>query len=121
MSNSEKINAYIYTGLPEEKKDDFIQRIKIHDPQLIIAAVCDLLMISKDALLGTTRKREVVEARFIAMTLIINSNPDMKLKDVGVIFNRDHSTVIYARETYYKLFESNKSFQDKIALIKQRV
>jgi len=121
MSPRKKIDVYIFTGLPEEKREDFNQQIKIHDPELIIATICELMDIGKDDLLGNTRKRAVVEARFIAMTLILTANPDMKLKDVGAIFNRDHSTVIYARETYNKLIAADKSFQDKVALIKQKV
>lgn len=121
MSSKEKINAYIYTGLPDKEKADYIQRIKIRNPIGIISAVCEMLNVNETDLKSSTRKREVVEARYIAMTLILIANPEMKLKDVGDIFNRDHSTIIYARETYNKLIASDKRFQDKVALVKQKV
>ena len=121
MSKSEKINVYIYTGLPDEARQDFNQQIKEHDPKLIIAAVCELLDVTKDQLESNTRKRDVVEARYIAMALIMTANPEMMLREVGAMFNRDHSTVIYARDTYNKLMEGNKGFQNKVALVKQKV
>jgi chromosomal replication initiator protein len=121
MSHNDKINAYIYTGLPDAKKDDFIQRIKIRNPVDIISIVCEMLQIKESDIKSSTRKREVVEARYIAMTLISVANPEMKLKAIGEIFNRDHSTVLYARETYNKLIASDKTFQGKVALIKQKV
>lgn len=121
MSNSEKINVYIYTGLPEDKKDDFILRIKERDPKLITVAVCEMLGVTLDQLKSNTRKRDVVEARYIAMSLIMIANPELTLKEVGAMFNRDHSTVVYARDTYNKLMEGDKAFQDKVALVKQRV
>lgn len=121
MSNSEKINVYIYTGLPETKKDEFISRIKETDPELISSVVCEKLGVTIDQLKSSSRKRDVVEARFIAISLIMIANPDLTLKEVGAMFNRDHSTIVYARDTYNELMEGNKAFQDKVALVKQRV
>lgn len=121
MGNSEKINAYVYMGLPDTEKDDFIQRIKISNPKGIINAVCEILTLKESDLKGASRKREVVEARYIAIALIFIANPEMKLKEVGETFNRDHSTILYARSTYEKLLASDKSFQNKVALVKQKV
>jgi chromosomal replication initiation ATPase DnaA len=70
---------------------------------------------------SSTRRREVVEARYIAIALILIANPEIKLKEVGEFFNRDHSTVLYARKTYDKLIASDKTFQNKVALVKQKV
>jgi chromosomal replication initiator protein len=121
MSRKEIIDVYIYTGLPDKKKEDFVQRIKIRNPNEIVNEVCEVFKVDKRDLLSTTRKRDVVEARYIAITLILNANPEMTLKEVGDIFNRDHSTVIYARETYNKLIALEKGFQNKVALIRKRV
>jgi chromosomal replication initiator protein len=121
MGNSEQLNVYIYVGLPDTKQDEFIHRIKDSDPDNIITAVCEMLHVTKMALKSTTRKRDVVEARFIGINLILNANPEMTLKEVGKIFNRDHSTIVYARDTYYQLIMSDRKFQDKVALVKQKV
>jgi chromosomal replication initiator protein len=121
MSNSEKINVYVYTGLPDEKRNEFTSRTKERDSEIIVSEVCSVLSVTVDQLKSNTRKREVVEARFIAMALIMIANPDLTLKEVGAMFNRDHSTVVYARDTYKKLMEGDKAFQDKVALVKQKV
>lgn len=121
MSNSEKINVYVYTGLPDEKKDEFVARVKETDPELIISVVSERLGITVDQIKSNTRKRDIVEARFIAVALIMIANPEFTLKKVGEIFNRDHSTIVYARDNFNHLIKTNKVFQDKVALVKQRV
>jgi hypothetical protein len=41
MGRKEIIDVYIYTGLPDKKKEDFVQRIKIRNPNDIIGAICE--------------------------------------------------------------------------------
>jgi chromosomal replication initiation ATPase DnaA len=121
MSKSENNSAYIYTELLDARKDDFVQRIQKRNPKDIIQAVCETVNLTEAALKSNLRKREVVEARYIAIILILNANPDLTLKQVGHMFNREHSTVIYARDTYYQLIVCDKNFQDKVASVKQKV
>jgi len=64
-------------------------------PQLIDAA-CDYLNIDKDKILGKKRDRNIVESRHMIMSYLSNSR-NVKLTDIGRQFNRDHSTVIYAK------------------------
>ena len=58
-----------------------------------------------------TRKREVVQARCISMNLLLKYT-DMSLKSIGYVFgNRDHSTVIHARDNHDDFyFTKDKSY-----------
>jgi hypothetical protein len=76
----------------------------------IVAEVCETTLTT---MRSPTRKREVVEARQIAMTMIYKLLPAISLKSVGDFFGgRDHSTVIHARQTVEDLMV-DKNFRIK--------
>jgi chromosomal replication initiator protein len=65
----------------------------------IMAAVSEHFRISADALRGKSRKKELVFARMIGITLM-TEHTTLSLKAIGDAFGgRDHSTVIHARDT----------------------
>jgi chromosomal replication initiation ATPase DnaA len=115
------MDQYIFTGLPETKKHSFRFQIKEGGPDEIIEAVSQGLRVSKDTLLGPSRKREVSEARFICFGMILLANPNMTLKELGKLFSRDHSTIIYGREVYNTLVGHDKVFQNKVLRVKQLI
>lgn len=115
------MDPLLFTGLPASKQHLVRHNIKETDPELIIHAVCDCLKVTRDELVGPCRKRELTEARYIAIGLILTSNAKIKLKEVAQMFNRDHSTIIYARNTYDDLLETGKEFKKKVTLVKQIV
>lgn len=113
------MTPYIYAGLSE--KDQFFSKnkIKIVDKHEIIQAVCNALEVTKDDLIGITRKRPVVIARQIAIGLIRKYNPEAKLVNIGKLFNRDHSTIIYSQRTFDDLNGIDKQFtQDVLKVLK---
>lgn len=80
----------------------------------IIKFVCELYGTNYELLKGKSRKREIVEARHVAMYLLTRYTP-MSLKRIGMHFgNRDHSTVIHARRTVRDLSDTNKYYREKL-------
>jgi len=113
------MTPYIYAGLSE--KDQFFSKnkIKIVDKHEIIQAVCMALEVTKDQLVSPTRKRPIVVARQIAIGLIRKYNPEATLVNIGKLFNRDHSTIIYAQRTFDDLNGRDKVFtQDVLKVLK---
>lgn len=95
------------------------KNIKPGSPARIIEVVCKYLNVSEERLTGASRKRELVEGRHIAMAFIRYTNRNLSLKQIGKLFgDRDHSTVIYAVQTYEDLYSTDKSFRKKIDIIK---
>ena len=84
----------------------------------IIKIVGSKLEIPTQLLISKNRKREIVEARHIAMSLIKN-NTSLPLKAIGGLFGkRDHSTVIHACKNVKDFLEmNNKDFTAKYNLI----
>ena len=64
----------------------------------IIETVSNYYNIQIKDIKGKSRKRQFVKARFISMYLIRN-NTELKLKTIGDIVGRDHTTVIHSLQT----------------------
>jgi chromosomal replication initiation ATPase DnaA len=60
-------------------------------------------------ILGKCKDREHVTARIIAIYLI-RKNTRMNLKQIGVIFNRNHSTIIYNLRQYDALVQTKDKY-----------
>ena len=73
--------------------------------------VCDYFELSLDVLHSKSRKREIVQARQIAMYLAKNYTKN-SLQNIGQqIGKRDHATVLHACKTVNNLMDTDKSFK----------
>lgn len=95
------------------KKDitiDYIQKV-----------VCEYFGLPVDALNAKTRKREIVQARQIAMYFSKNLTK-ASLSTIGsVIGNKDHATVLHACKTVNNLMETDKRFKAQIDDIQKKL
>lgn len=83
--------------------------------------VCDYLKIPIDQVKAKTRKREIVQARQIAM-FFSKEMTKSSLKTIGMHFGgRDHSTVIHAVQTVNDLMVTDKEFKGHIEELKKRI
>jgi chromosomal replication initiator protein len=89
---------------------DFIQKI-----------VCDYFGLEVNALHSKTRKREIVQARQIAM-YFSKSMTNSSLSTIGAkIGNKDHATVLHACKTINNLIETDKDLQKQIREIEAQI
>lgn len=88
----------------------------------IIASVSKALDVSVEQMKSHCRKRDIVDARRMAIGMIRDEcTPRKRTKDknislmkIGDIFGgRDYSTVIYSIDTYEDLKRSDRKFQAK--------
>lgn len=83
--------------------------------------VCDYFDMNVDVLQSKTRKREIVQARQIAMYFSKNLTSS-SLSTIGsVIGGKDHATVLHAYKTVTNLAETNKEFKSYIADIEKKL
>lgn len=84
-------------------------------------AVAKHFGITIDALIGTSRKREIVQARQLAMYLI-KKYIELSLKSIGAAFgNRDHSTVIHACQVVADLTQTDANFKQQVGTLEKRI
>jgi chromosomal replication initiator protein len=103
------------TGKKMATMEDVKEALKDHDfsnkqnltAERIIDCVCKYFSVKKEDLLGKKKNKEIVEPRQICMYTIC-SLLDMPLLSIGQLFDRDHTTVIHARDKVTSLIEENQ-------------
>jgi len=83
--------------------------------------VCDYFSIEEDLVRAKTRKREVVQARQIAMHFC-KQLTQHSLKTIGLHFGgRDHSTVIHANQSVENQIDTEPKFRELIEEIRHMI
>ena len=77
--------------------------------------VCEYFNISRDTLLSKSRKRQIVQARQIAMYMSRNLIANCSLSTIGSeIGGKDHATVLHACNTVSDLMATDRTFKKYI-------
>ncbi|MFC2104396.1 chromosomal replication initiator protein DnaA [Bacteroidota bacterium] len=89
---------------------DYIQKV-----------VCDYFSLSADLLQSKTRKREIVQARQIAM-YFSKALTKSSLASIGALIGgKDHATVLHACKTVNNLMDTDKRFKSQIESIEKKL
>jgi chromosomal replication initiator protein len=94
---------------------------KIISPKKIIQTVADFYDLKEREILSSSRKKEVVRPRQIAMYLLkeeLKSSYPFIGRRLG---GKDHTTAIHSYEKIAKELETDENLNNEISLIKQRV
>ncbi|MFW9598295.1 MAG: chromosomal replication initiator protein DnaA [Paludibacter sp.] len=94
---------------------------KVNTVESIRDAVCEYFSLSVDEISTKSRKREVVQARQIAMYLS-KQHTKNSLSSIGfTIGQRDHATVLHACKIVTDLMEIDKSFRSSVREIEDKL
>ncbi|MDD3490543.1 MAG: chromosomal replication initiator protein DnaA [Bacteroidia bacterium] len=94
---------------------------KVNTVEKIRDAVCEYFSLSVDAISTKSRKREVVQARQIAMYLSKQMTKN-SLSSIGfAIGQRDHATVLHACKIVTDLMEIDKNFRSSVKEIEEKL
>ncbi len=90
--------------------------------ELIIKTVCDYFKITRDMMLSKSRKRQIVQARQIAMYECRSLIPSCSLSTIGAeLGGKDHATVLHACTTVQDLMATDKLFRQWVEDIENMV
>ena len=79
------------------------------------SVVCEYFNITRDTLLSKSRKRQIVQARQIAMYMSRNLISSCSLATIGAeLGGKDHATVLHACTTVSDLMATDKTFRQYI-------
>lgn len=92
----------------------------IPTPDTILDYVSKYFSVDKEVICGQQRMKEAVAARQVAMFLI-RSMTNLSQDDIGKVFGRDHSTVIYSLKEVEKKMKTDPSFAEVIKEIKTNI
>lgn len=92
----------------------------IPTPDTILEFVSRYFNLEKEIICGQQRIKDAVFARQVAMYLI-RSMTNLSQDDIGKIFGRDHSTVIYSLKEVEKKMRADPSFAETVKEIKTNI
>jgi chromosomal replication initiator protein len=82
-------------------------------PEMIIASAADRFGVTAEDLLGKARRSAVSKARQVAMYLC-RELWNLPWKQIGALFNKDHSSAIYAHKTVGERLVKDDRFQETL-------
>lgn len=109
--------------LAEQVSDSLVAEMKSElTIQHVEQAVCDYFALDMDTLLSGSRKRQIVQARQIAMYLCRNYIPGCSLATIGAeIGGKDHATVLHACNTVTDLIATDRTFKQYVVDIERMI
>lgn len=84
-------------------------------------AVCEYYNVSSEHIQSSSRKRQIVQARQVAMYLTKNFT-EMSLAQIGsVMGKKNHATVLHAYKTVKEQMEVDRTFREEVIEIERRL
>lgn len=112
----------ITLGLAKEMIDKLIKNTKREvSIDYIQKVVCNYFDVPVDSLQSKTRKREIVQARQVAMYFSKNLTKSSLATIGSQIGGKDHATVLHACKTVNNLVETDKQFKNQIEEIEKKL
>jgi chromosomal replication initiator protein len=94
-------------------------RLKRHDiSKLIITATCAYYGVQFSQLKARNRKKDIVKARYMAMTLL-RKLTSLPLKTIGALFETDHSMAIHGIKRFRELLDLEQELRYDMACIER--
>ncbi|MEZ4825721.1 MAG: chromosomal replication initiator protein DnaA [Bacteroidia bacterium] len=116
--NRKEVDVELARSMLQHFVDTVTREITIDSIQQIVG---DHLDIEVEMMKAKTRKRDIVQARQIAM-YFAKEMTQHSLKSIGYHFGgRDHSTVIHALQTVNDLIATDKYFKQNVTEIRKRI
>ena len=84
----------------------------LHYIDTVIANTCEQYNISMDEIKSKSRKGPIVIPRLLTMH-ILRSNTLLTLDEIGIAFNRDHTTVINAIKSTSNMLETDCNIKEE--------
>lgn len=122
LANATLRKRELDVSLAREVLHDLIQDAPVSiTVEEIQKTVAEFFGVQDHLLRDKTRKREVVQARQIAMYFAKQFTPH-SLKNIGLHFGgRDHSTVIHATQSVENQIDTDERFRDSIDTLRRRI
>lgn len=125
MTRAYTTHPYLYVGLEEQQKVLAKMGVGKSEPSYIMHVVANVLGLPYERVSANSseyrKTNDVVEARYIAIGLTIRCNPKKTLTEIGKIFGRDHSSIIYARDKFNHFMKHDKIFKEKLNKVMQAI
>jgi chromosomal replication initiator protein len=105
--------SYSFPGIQEEQMNIIYSVLTSKKKSIdeIIDLSCEFFNYPKEIILGCSKKREVVDVRHMTIAAVVEHRLSGSLKFIGFKFNRDHSSIIHARDKVKDLCDTDEGFR----------
>lgn len=110
-----------YMALPGVRPE--MNRVSFHtyaNTDKVVQLVTEFTGVTVEKMTSNARAYHVSDARFI-MWYMLRKFTQMTLMDIGVMFNRDHTSVMYGVNRCSDLIKTEKDYRDKVRFIEQKL
>lgn len=116
--NKKPITLELAQSITNKLVDNSTKELSVQEIQ---KTVCAYFGITPESLLSRTRKREICQARQIAMFLSRNHTKN-SLSSIGALIGgKDHATVLHSCNTVYNLMDTDRVFRQYVTDIEKRL
>ncbi len=89
------------------------ERTETQEIEIILEGVCKFFGVSREEVLSTSRKKNLVLARQ-ALIYLLKNFAQKSLKEISAFVKKEHSTVIYHLKTFERRLQENRAFKMQI-------
>lgn len=114
------LNYMAISGVPRSTNRDRSKLFRVFDPEITIKTICEHFVIPLVNLQVKCKKRELVFPRQVIM-FFLTEYTDLTYKQIGDIFNKDHTTVIHAKNTVRDLMSTDEKVGHRVEEIKKQI
>jgi chromosomal replication initiator protein len=114
----DRVKEWIKDYLPLDISDDSPYNITIEDIQKVVA---EEYGVNVEDLKSKQRTERLAFPRQIAIYMACELIPSMSLPEIGKHFNKDHSTVIHARDKIKHMLNTDPFFAERINIIINKI
>jgi chromosomal replication initiator protein len=115
-----ELNYMSIPGVPKTTNRDRSRLFRVFDPEVIIKTSLEYFNLTIEQLQDTSRKRTLVLPRQIIM-YFLTEYTDLTYLEIGNIFKKDHTTVIYSKDTVKDLISTDDSVKEKVEELKKKI
>lgn len=109
-----------YMALAGLKTNSVIPNMNRQHPSYIESIVCNYFDVHLSKLSGSRRYRDIVFARQVVMFLM-RRYTKMSLKNIGIRYKKDHTTVIHSLRTLNNLMETDPIIRQKVYFLESEI
>lgn len=119
---AELISPYLFAGMQPWHRNNYLKHKQTFefDVEKILNTVCQQFGVSVTDILGRNRDRVIAAPRQVAM-YFLRKYTHRKLSQIGVIFGRDHSTVVYGIQVVKDLCDTDAQFSQLVSDIENKI
>lgn len=114
------LNYMAIPGVPKSTNRDRSKLLRVFDPEIAIKTICEHFGLTMDELNVKCKKRDLVFPRQVIM-YFLTEYTDMTYKQIGDLFNRDHTTAIHSKDTIKDIMSTDEKVMARIDELKKSI